>query len=158
MDGFRRMSPADCIPFGGSHPCIRLTPASLDSPRRAEPWTGSAACLTTSHSADQIPVSAYVGQHSLVGWADSQRSPDEAKRNPGEWGHELPAFRFAPCGLHLCNPIFQPARVGRNHGRVPPHVCPLPIRRITSLYPPYASQLIQGGELSVTRCAPAAIV
>ncbi len=27
-DGFLRMSPADCIPFGGSRPCIRLTPAS----------------------------------------------------------------------------------------------------------------------------------
>ena len=31
----------------------------------------------------------------------SQRSPDEAKRNPGEWGGKLPAFRFAPCGLHF---------------------------------------------------------
>ena len=28
----------------------------------------------------------------------SQRSPDEAKRNPGGRGHELPAFRFARAG------------------------------------------------------------
>ena len=29
------------------------------------------------------------------------RSPDEAKRNPGERGHERPAFRSAPCGLRF---------------------------------------------------------